>query len=204
MLQPLIRTSVKASAWFFLGTLLIVFILAGAFKKKSLTFQCSNCGELTCDNCCTDTGGTYLCKSCANVVEGVSSDKVIEALLRQRRHGVLVRRRKGIRMLTLWLPGMRDIYYGRITRGIVLTLIFSFSVIQLWSRGYIVKDWNSLVMPAGWWKWVLPMAGITITYLFSVLSKHYLEVRNYRAPSLRSPKKDNFKNETAFSRSESA
>jgi len=204
MLQPLIRTSVKASAWFFLGTLLMAFILTGAFRKKSLTFQCSNCGELTCDDCCTDMAGTYLCKSCAGVVDGVSSDKVIEALLRQRRHGVLVRRRKGIRMLTVWLPGMRDIYYGHITRGVVLTLIFSFSVIQLWSRGYIVKDWNSLVIPEGLWKWVLPMAGIAITYILSVFSKRYLEVRNYKSPSLRSTKKDKLKDESAFSKSVSA
>jgi hypothetical protein len=204
MLQPLFRTTVKTSAWLLLGTLVLAFFLGGIFRKKSLTFQCSNCGELTCDDCCTDTGGTYLCPSCANVVEGVSSDKVIEALLRQRRHGVLVRRRKGIRLLTLWLPGMRDFFYGRVTRGLTLTLVFAFSAIQLWSRGFIVKDWNSLVIPGGWWKWVIPLAGITSTYLLSILSKRYLEVRNYRAPSIRPAGKDSSKENPALAKSASA
>jgi tetratricopeptide (TPR) repeat protein len=193
MLQPLTRVSARASAWLLLGALMLSMVLSRAFKNKSLTFQCSNCGELTCDNCCKETGSTYLCASCAGVIEDVTSDKVTEALLRQRRQGVLVRRRRTIRTLTVWLPGMRDIYYGRVTRGVLLTLIFSFSLIQLWSRGYIVKDWNSLVTTVGLWKWALPAAGIVYTYALSVFSKRYLEVRNYRSPSIRARKKDSAK-----------
>ncbi len=67
-----------------------------------------------------------------------------------------------------------------------------------------MKDWNSLVIPEGLWRWVLPLAGIAITYVLSVFSKRYLEVRNYKSPSLRSTKKDNLKEDTAFSKSMSA
>jgi tetratricopeptide (TPR) repeat protein len=204
ILQPLFRTSAPTGAWFFIGTLLFVILLGGALRKKNLTFQCSNCGELTCDTCCTETGSTYLCRPCASVVDGVSSDKVIEALLRQRRQGVLVRRRKGIRLFTLWLPGMRDFYYGRIARGTILTVIFALSAIQLWSRGLIVNDWNSLVIPEGWWRWVIPLAGITIAYLYSILTKRYLEVRNYRSSSKGSTRKDGIKENAVLTRSASA
>lgn len=204
MLQPLTRMSARSSAWLLFGALLLAVVLSRAFRKSHLTFQCSNCGELTCDNCCEDTGGTYLCESCASVISGVSSDKVIEALLRQRRQGVLVRRRKAIRLLTLWLPGMRDIYYGRITRGVLITLTFSFCVIQMWSKGYLVKDWNSLVTSVGLWKWVLPAAGIVLTYAMSVLSKRYLEVRNYRSPSIRARRKDAAKDDEFTANSASA
>lgn len=193
MLQPVTRMSARISAWSLLGTLLLSMVLSRVLRKTSLTFQCSNCGQLTCDNCCEDTGGTYLCQSCASVINGVSSEKVIEALLRQRRQGVLVRRRKAIRTLTLWLPGMRDIYYGRITRGVLITLTFSFCVIQLWSKGFVVKDWHSLVTTVQTWKWVLPAAGIVITYMMSVFSKRYTEVRNYRSPSIRAKRKDGTK-----------
>jgi tetratricopeptide (TPR) repeat protein len=195
MLQPLLRMPTHTCAWLLLGALLFAVILTPLFRKKNLTFQCSNCGELTCDNCCEDTGGTYLCDSCAGVIDGVSSDKVVEALLRQRRQGVLVRRRKAIRVLTLWLPGMRDIYYGRLTRGLFLTLIFALSVIELWTRGFLVKDWNSLVTSVSMWKWVLPAAGIVVAYASTVLSKRYLEVRNYRSPSIRALKKDKGKDD---------
>jgi tetratricopeptide (TPR) repeat protein len=190
MLQPLLRMPTRTCAWLLLGALFLAVMLAPLFKKRNLTFQCSNCGDLTCDNCCEDTGGTYLCDSCAGVIDGVSSDKVVEALLRQRRQGVLVRRRKAIRMLTVWLPGMRDIYYGRLTRGLILTLIFALSVIGLWTKGLIVKDWNSLVNTVFLWKWIVPAAGIVIAYAYTVFSKRYLEVRNYRSPSLRAPGKE--------------
>jgi tetratricopeptide (TPR) repeat protein len=197
MLQPLLRMSTRSCAWLLLGALLFAMILSPMFKKRNLTFQCSNCGELTCDNCCEDTGGTYLCDSCAGVIDGVSSEKVVEALLRQRRQGVLVRRRKAIRLLTLWLPGMRDIYYGRLTRGFMLILIFALSAIAIWTKGFIVKDWNSLVTTVSMWKWILPSAGILFAYASTAFSKRYLEVRNYRSPSIHGPKKDRAKEDGA-------
>jgi tetratricopeptide (TPR) repeat protein len=203
MLQPLLRMSTRSCAWLLFGTLLFAMISSVVFKKKNLTFQCSNCGELTCDNCCEDTGGTYLCDSCASVIEGVSSDKVVEALLRQRRHGVLVRRRKAIRMLTIWLPGMRDIYYGRLTRGFMLSLVFALSAIELWTRGFIVKDWNSLVTAISLWKWILPAGGVAFAYASTALSKRYLEVRNYRSPSIRA-KRDGGKEDGVGAKSVSA
>jgi hypothetical protein len=203
MLQPLLRMSTRSCAWLLLGAFVLAIILTPVFKKKNLTFQCSNCGELTCDNCCQNTGGTYLCDSCAGVIDGVSSDKVVEALLRQRRQGVLVRRRKAIRMLTLWLPGMRDIYYGRLTRGFLLTLIFAFSAVQLWTRGFVVKDWNSLVTTVSLWKWIIPAVGIVFVYASTALSKRYLEVRNYRSPSIRAHKKDGGKDHSFGAKSAS-
>jgi hypothetical protein len=204
MLYPLTRMSARASAWLLLGAFVLAMFLARVFKNKNLTFQCSNCGELTCDNCCENTGNMYLCESCAGVIEGVSSDKVIEALLRQRRQGVLVRRRKGIRVLTVWLPGMRDLYYGRIMRGVLITLTFAFSLIQLWSKGFIVKDWNSLAPSGGMWKWVVPAAGIVLMYALSIFSKRYLEVRNYRSQSIQARKKDSGKGDGISARSASA
>lgn len=190
MLQPILRMTTRTCAWLFLGVLMLVMILTPFFRRRNLTFQCSNCGELTCDNCCDDSSGNYLCASCSGAIDGVSSDRVVEALLRQRRHVVLVRRRRAIRFLTLWLPGMRDIYYGRLARGLFLTVIFALSVIELWSRGLIVDDWNSLVTSHSAWKWVVPVVGIALAYASTVLSKRYLEARNYRSPTIRAVRKD--------------
>jgi hypothetical protein len=68
-------------------------------------------------------------------------------------------------------------------------------VIELWTRGFLVKDWNSLVTSVSMWKWVLPAAGIVVAYASTVLSKRYLEVRNYRSPSIRALKKDKGKDD---------
>lgn len=190
VLRPITRTSAGSSALLLAAALLAAVILSRVFKDRHLSFQCSNCGELTCEGCCTHTGASYLCPACAQVIQGVSSDKVIEALLRQRRQAVIVKRRKTIRVLTAWVPGVRDVYYGRLTRGVALALLFSASVVFLWTKGFIVKDWNSLVTAVPLWKWIIPIAGTTLTYVLSFFSKQYYEVRNYGTPGIRQRRKE--------------
>ena len=204
MLQPLTRFPARVSAWLLACAAVLAMIISRILRNRGLTFQCSNCGNLTCDGCCADNGDTLLCPNCAAVIEGVSSDKVTEALLRQRRQSVIVRRRRAIRLLTLWLPGMRDVYYGRLSRGLLLALLFSFAAVELWTRGYILKDWNSLPASPPVWKWVLPSIVVTFTYSVSWFSRRYVEVRNYRSQTMRARKKDANKEDGASLRTASA
>jgi hypothetical protein len=197
-LLPLTRFHARVSAVLLACATVMAMIISGALRKRGLTFQCSNCGNLTCDGCCADTGDALLCPHCAAVIEGVTSDKVTEALLRQRRQSVIVRRRRAIRVLTLWLPGMRDVYYGRLSRGILLSLSFSVAAVELWTRGYLVKDWNSLPASTPLWKWVLPAVVVAFTYSLSWFARRYVEVRNYRSSSIRARKKDANREESAF------
>jgi hypothetical protein len=82
------------------------------------------------------------------------------------------------------------VYYGRLSRGILLSLLFSCAAVELWTRGYILKDWNSLPASAPVWKWVLPSVVVTFSYSVSWFSRRYVEVRNYRSQSIRARKKD--------------
>jgi tetratricopeptide (TPR) repeat protein len=185
VLAPVTRFDGRTGAWIMLATLIIVLILAHFIKRQHLAFQCSNCGELTSEATANSERGMYICRDCAGVIGGVSSEKVIEALMRQRRQKVLVRRRRAIRFLTTWVPGVRDVFYGRITRGLFLAFVVGLSAVQLWSRGYVIKDWYMLELPTPVWKWALPAAGIVIAYAMTLLSRQYKEVRNYRNTSLR-------------------
>lgn len=200
VLRPVTRASAGMSAWLLIGAFLTALILSRVLKKRHLSFQCSNCGELTCDNCCYDSGATFLCPACAEMTKGVSSDKVIEALLRQRRQIAIVKRNKTIRAFTPWIPGVRDIFYGRLTRGLALASVFSLSLILLWSKGFIVKDWNSLVTVVPLWKWILPVGGIVVTYSLSLFSKRHYEVRDYRTPNIRQRRKDTVKDDPSLKR----
>jgi len=184
-LRPITRFGVRPTAALMVLALIIAFVLGRFIRPWHLAFQCSNCGELTSEASCNSERGTFICAPCYAAIANVSSDKVIEALLRQRRQKVLVRRRRAIRFVTTWLPGIRDIFYGRLTRGIVLAAIFSFSLIQLWAKGYIIDDWNTLVYSTPLWKWIMPALGIAMTYLMSVFSRQYKEVRNYRSSAFR-------------------
>ena len=185
VLSPVTRFDGRAGAWIMLGTLILVLILGRFIKPHHLAFQCSNCGELTSESTANSERGMYICVQCAGAIGGVSSDKVIEALMRQRRQKVLVRRRRAIRFLTMWVPGVRDVFYGRITRGLFLAFVVGLSLVQLWSRGYVIKDWYMLELTTPVWKWALPAAGVVIAYAMTFLSGRYTEVRNYRNTSLR-------------------
>jgi hypothetical protein len=71
----------------------------------------------------------------------------------------------------------RGMYICRDCAGVI--------AVQLWSRGYVIKDWYMLELPTPVWKWALPAAGIVIAYAMTLLSRQYKEVRNYRNTSLR-------------------
>lgn len=186
ILRPVARFGVRTSAILMALALMAVLMIRRVLRQSHLAFQCSNCGELTSEATCNSERGTFICGPCASAIENVSSDKVIEALLRQRRQSIVVRRRRGVRFVTMWLPGIRDIFYGKILRGLLLALLFSFSLIQIWSRGYVIEDWTALVYTTALWKWAVPAAGIVLSYILSLFGRQYLEVRNYRIASFRS------------------
>ncbi len=177
--------SPRVSFWIAVTTLLLALIIQRSRKTIRFAFQCSNCGELTCDGCCNEDRGAVICQACSKVVGGVTSDRVIEALLRQRRQSVVVRRRHSIRWTTLWIPGLRHIFFGRFLSGFVLAAFFSFSALMLWTRGYPLPDWNVLPTRTPLWQWILPVAGLALAYWIAIVSRQRYEVRNTRAGSAR-------------------
>jgi tetratricopeptide (TPR) repeat protein len=182
LMLPLTRFPRKATAWILLGALAIGFLLSRVVDPSKLTFQCSNCGRLTCESCCNTDREMHLCQECAQTVEGVTSERVTEALLRQKRQNVVVNRRKSSRFITILLPGMRDISYGRISRGFYLAALFSVGIIQLFARGFLVKDSMLFVIDTPLWKIIIPAAAIVWAYGQSFVSKPQYSFRAYSPP----------------------
>jgi tetratricopeptide (TPR) repeat protein len=180
-LEPFLGFSLRVSAWLLIAAFALSMMLSRAIKSKHLAFQCSNCGELTCESCGEDQDDSFICRGCHDVIAEVSSNKVVDALLRRRRQGVVVKRRRRVRWLTLWLPGLREAFYGRLFRGAMLSFIFGVSLVCLWSRGYVWPDWNSIVHPVALWKWIVPAVGVVLSYLISASAGQHVEVRNYRS-----------------------
>jgi tetratricopeptide (TPR) repeat protein len=175
----------RVGFWIIVGAVVIVLVMSRAITRKHLAFQCSNCGELTCDGCCKDDRGSVICQACSEAVAGVTSDKVMEALLRQRRQSVVVRRRKSVRWSTVWLPGLRHIFYGRPAAGFQVAVLFTFSALMLWTRGYPLKDWHAIDGNTPLWKWIVPAVGILLSYYVALTSRQRYEVRNTRSGSPR-------------------
>ncbi|HSC06941.1 MAG TPA: hypothetical protein VLD59_08965, partial [Steroidobacteraceae bacterium] len=196
MLKTATGHATPVSAGIMLAAMIIAVVLSQLVKSRKLAFQCANCGDLTCEGCCSDELGSVICHSCAEAVAGVSSDRVLEALLRQRRQSVIVRRRKSIRWATVWLPGLRHVFYGRFVSGFVVAAVFAIGAIMLWTRGAVFPYWESAEYPIPLWKWILPALGIVVSYMVALLSRQLYEARNTRAITVRGSNSDD-KSDTA-------
>jgi tetratricopeptide (TPR) repeat protein len=161
-------------------TLVIALAVSRLIDPEKLTFQCSNCGSLTCSNCCRNDRDMSLCPNCADTIKSVTSEKVVDALLRQKRQSVLLRRKKSTRIISMVLPGVRDIFYGRIGRAAFVGGMFSLSLAFLIFRGAIVKDPLAVVTDPPLWKLVLPVLGIVWSYVLSGASKPDFKFRAQR------------------------
>ncbi len=170
----------RAGAILLLLTLAAAVILSRLVKPEKLTFQCSNCGNLTCNTCCSNDRDMSLCADCAETIKTVSSEKVVDALLRQKRQSVLVRRKKSTRVVSMLLPGIRDIFYGRVGRAVFVAGLFSISLTFLIFRGAIVKDPFAVVVQTPLWKLILPVIGIVFSYVLAGASKPNFKFRTQR------------------------
>ncbi|UCG52366.1 MAG: tetratricopeptide repeat protein [Candidatus Latescibacterota bacterium] len=186
MVIPLARVPRKAAAWLLLVAFAIALVLTKVINPAKLTFQCSSCGRLTCENCCSNERDMSLCKECAKTIETVTSEKVVEALLRQKRQTELVRRRRSARLITRVLPGVRDVYYERILRGVGLAGLFSLSIVCLFTKCSIVQDPMTLLTVPPLWKTVLPAIGIAVSFLISGMAKPSARFRPQRHSHARS------------------
>lgn len=165
--------------------ILLSVISARVVKRHLLAFQCSNCGEITCNSCCSDEHNTVICKACGKVVGGVSSDKVLEALLRQRRQQLVVKRRKSIKWITVWLPGVRHLFYGRLISGVTLASLFAGCAVSLLARGYILPRCTSMDHSTPLWQLLLPAFGVALSYTISIFSRQLYEMRSTRSVGTR-------------------
>jgi tetratricopeptide (TPR) repeat protein len=184
-LESAMWQSPRTSFWIAMAGLLVALASLRFMRRHGIAFQCGNCGEITCDGCCSGDRGSFVCQACAQAVGGVTSDKVLDALLRQRRQTVIVRRRKSMRWLTAWLPGVRHVFYGRFASGFALAALFSFSLLNLWMRGYPLPHWATLPGAFPLWKSVLPSLGIALSYAIAIMSRQLFETRTTRTGTTR-------------------
>jgi hypothetical protein len=180
MLLPFTGYTARTSAWILLGALLVAIALSRMIKTSKLTFQCSNCGSLTCEKCCEEARDMNLCNTCMSAIADITSEKVIGALLRQKRQSAIVRRGRASRVTTRVLPGIRDIMNGRVWRAFKLSSLFSVSLILLISRGLVIADTTRIVPATPLWQMILPAFGIVLSYILSSMSKPRYDFRKRR------------------------
>lgn len=78
------------------------------------------------------------------------------------------------------LPGLRDVYYGHVSRALGLTLMFSVSVVYLLTGGSVYRDPTALETGTPLWGRVAAIAGIVLAYALSARSKPSTSFRPQR------------------------
>lgn len=166
--------------WILLLLSTIVAIIIGIkIPKAKRTFNCENCGRPACSACADEELSVSLCPDCTGVVEGLSSVKVMEALLRHRRQKILKGQAKRARLKTLFFPGGAHIHQGKIFAGTFLITASLIAIASLAWRGFYFKDPSSLVESGSIWKLVVPVAVIAYSYIVSFLQKEPKDSRPF-------------------------
>jgi len=161
-------------------TLLLAAALSRLINPEKLAFQCSNCGMLTCNGCCVEDREMTLCRECAKTVESVTSEKVVEALLRQKRQATFLRRKRSAKFVSMALPGVRDIYYGHVSRGVAVAFLFSVSVVFLVTGGSALSDPTFSATAGSLARMIIAAAGVIAGYALSAVSKPNFSFKSQR------------------------
>ena len=165
------------------AAILLSFIISRAAPAEWKIFHCDNCNKTVCSGCVDTSRGIDLCSECAAVVEGLSSVKVMEALLRRRRQNKAGEFIKWKWRLLRIVPGGAHILRGKTVAGLIIMTIFSISVNLLLRNGFYFKDPRLIFTPDSPWRIILPVSAIAFLYVVSLrLSKPEGSRRYYILP----------------------
>jgi len=147
--------------WIFLVLGIVSGITAGRAAPGSWKVSlCDNCDNPICPECLNDEVGIGLCAECARIIDGLSSVKVMEALLRHRRQKAAGKNAVITRRMARLLPGGPQIFSGNTFSGLAAISTAAAAVLLLVWNGFLFKD------P----RWVYhPLSLLKIAPLLSIL-----------------------------------
>jgi hypothetical protein len=168
--------------WILLAACAAAAIVIGRKTPRAWdVFSCDNCGSATCEGCADSETGLRLCSHCARVISGLSSVKVMEALLRHRRQKMWIRaNRRAVTWRSMFWPGSAFVYHGRLLGGTVLIFVNMAAFMALLCGGLCFDDFRALTESNPYWKVIGPLAVLVAGYLLSLRARSPQEPRNYR------------------------
>lgn len=179
-MRPLLLVPLKW-LWLVLVTTVVSSILIGKnVPKEWWIFRCDNCGRATCHKCSEREEGISLCPDCAGVIEGLTSIKVMEALLRHKRQKIIKNREKKSLLKKIIYPLGAYIFAGRVLAGsIVIMINVSALLLLIWKGSYFV-NFRTLPVSTPIWKYIVPSLIMGFSYLVAYGVKPPEPARNYR------------------------
>jgi len=180
LFSPLLLVRLRYLWIFILGGFIIAVTLSRYTRRRFNVTSCDNCGNDTCDMCSNTEFEITLCHDCAGLIEGLSSVKVMEALLRHRRQKVSKKRERKEKWKMFIFPGVAHVFHGRPESGVFTAFVSSISIAWLaWGGGFF-KDTFVTGDGLSIWKILPPALVLIFAWLSSARSKPIVEPRNYR------------------------
>jgi tetratricopeptide (TPR) repeat protein len=171
ILQPFLLFPFHRLWIMLIGCAALSLVLGARVPKSKKVFRCDNCDRPACHICADDELGVRLCRDCASVVGGLSSVKVMEALLRHRRQKVFKTSAKKIRKRTFLFPGASHIYYGKTFAGTLYISLSAAGVALLLWNGFYFKEPSALKQMTPLWQTITPIAMLLYGMLVSIAQK---------------------------------
>ena len=165
--------------------LFVASVIAGMVLARTVPFSwkvyfCNNCSLPTCPDCSDSETGITLCHNCATAISGLSSVKVMEALLRHRRQKVRSRGNRGGWLKMKVVPGSSKIILGSAGNGMFIMLVAACAVFMLIWNGFCLDDPRSAGTSVPLMQQAAAAAIIVICWLATIRSKMPREQINYR------------------------
>ncbi|MCD6379086.1 tetratricopeptide repeat protein [bacterium] len=154
--------------WFLLPiSILIGGIIKRLLPKEWNVFNCDNCDNPVCPNCVDSEHGINLCKDCSEIIKGLSSVKVTEALLRRRRQKITKKTTSSEWKKMLFFPGGTHIYTKKTFSGVLIIFISSIAILSLVWNGFYFKDPRYEFTSFSLWKMILYLTILVIEVVIS-------------------------------------
>jgi len=165
--------------------LLIAAIITGTFLARTVprswkVFFCNNCSLPTCTECSDSETGITLCHNCAAAIGGLSSVKVMEALLRHRRQQVRSRKDHGRWWKMRVVPGSSKIILGSAWKGMFVMSVTTSALFLLLWNGFYLGDPRSAGLGTPLIQLAAAVAVIGLCWLSTIRSRTPREQMNYR------------------------
>jgi hypothetical protein len=154
-------------------------LMARALPEAWRIAPCDNCGGGTCSQCEDTQTGIRLCPDCAGVIKGLTSIRVMEALLRNKRLKTGSPRHDTSPWKTMFFPGISRTLGGDILAGFMLSFLGAGAIACLAWNGGCFKDPLLMSVSAPVWNILLPCAVLIAAWVLSRRRSVQREPRNY-------------------------
>jgi tetratricopeptide (TPR) repeat protein len=152
-------------------SILLIFLFSFFVSQISLTAYCPVCGEISCPRCNRDFSGFSFCSSC--LLAQIKSNYMDALEMWSKERKIYVSRRRKIlisKIMSVFYPGLGQIYIGKSGSGFMLSLIFSMCIYSILLPDGFFREVSYKATGSNTVVALIPYIIAAVIYLFSLIN----------------------------------